>query len=77
MVEKKTNCVKVFCTEGIEKHSGERYPYAANRRSSEVHKVNCEWAKKISPISKGAYRELAIKHGYNGCRYCLPEYDPC
>lgn len=53
------------------------YPYAANRRSSEVHKANCEWAKKISPGNKVAYHELelALKHGYNGCRYCLPEYD--
>lgn len=53
------------------------YPYAANRRSSEVHIANCEWGKKISPINKVAYRELelALKHGYNGCRYCLPEHD--
>jgi len=53
------------------------YPFVANRNSYEVHKANCDWVKKMSPANKAAYREidLALKHGFNGCRYCLPEYD--
>lgn len=53
------------------------YPYAANRGSGELHVANCEWARIMSPRNKVAYRELdlALKHGYNGCRYCLPEHN--
>jgi hypothetical protein len=53
------------------------YPYVANRNSGEVHEANCEWVHKMSPRNKIAYRELeqALKHGFNGCRYCLPEHN--
>jgi murein tripeptide amidase MpaA len=53
------------------------HPYVANRNSGEVHIANCEWVKKMSSRNKIAYRELelALKHGYNGCYYCLPEFD--
>ncbi len=54
-----------------------QYPYIANRNSSEVHVANCEHVSRMSPINKVPYRDvkLAIKHGYNGCYYCLKEYD--
>ena len=52
------------------------HPYMGDRRTREVHVANCEWAAKISPRNKEAYQSLekALKHGYDGCRFCLPEY---
>jgi hypothetical protein len=53
------------------------YPFMANRRTLEVHVPDCEWAQKTGRRNKVAYDsvEHALKHGYNGCAYCLPEYD--
>ena len=53
------------------------YPFLANRRTLEVHVPNCEWAAKTSARNKVAYDSIdrALKHGYNGCAYCLPEYN--
>lgn len=52
------------------------YPYLGNRRTHEVHAANCDWAAKISRRNKEVYQNLerALKHGYDGCRFCLPEY---
>lgn len=51
------------------------HAYTANRKTLEVHRSNCEWVPQMSGKHKVAYSEvnLAIQHGYNGCRYCLPE----
>jgi len=53
-----------------------KHPFLGNRHSHEVHMINCEWAAKTSRRNKVAYQslELALKHGYDGCHYCLPEY---
>jgi hypothetical protein len=53
------------------------YPFLANRRTLEVHVPDCEWAAKTSRRNKVAYQsiEKALKHGYNGCAYCLREYN--
>lgn len=53
------------------------HPYLGNRRSREIHIPSCKWAKVMSPRNRVAYKDLerAIKHGYNGCRFCLTEYD--
>lgn len=53
-----------------------QFPYMGNRRTHEVHVANCEWAALTSPRNKEAYQTLerALKHGYDGCRFCLPEY---
>jgi len=53
------------------------FPFVANRGSGEVHKRNCVWAKKISARNRRAYTDVqkALQHSYNGCRFCLPEYD--
>jgi murein tripeptide amidase MpaA len=53
------------------------HPFIANRRSGEVHKANCPFIPLMSGRNKRAYREveLALKHGYNGCHTCLPEFD--
>jgi len=52
------------------------YPYMGNRRTREVHVANCDWAAKTNRRNKEAYQNLerALKHGYDGCRFCLPEY---
>lgn len=52
------------------------YPYLGNRRTREVHIANCDWAARTSRRNKEAYQDLesALKHGYDGCHYCLPEY---
>jgi len=38
--------------------------------------ATCDWAAKTSRRNKEAYQDLerALKHGYDGCRFCLPEY---
>jgi hypothetical protein len=53
------------------------HPFMGNRRTLEVHVPDCEWAAKTSGHNKVAYEsiERALKHGYNGCAYCLPEYN--
>lgn len=53
------------------------YPYVANLNSDEVHLANCVWVRKMNPRHRSAYNDLQLarKHGYNGCRYCLPEID--
>jgi len=52
-----------------------RHPFTANRNTGEIHISNCQWIGKMSGRNKVAYLEtdLAIRHGFNGCRYCLPE----
>ncbi len=51
------------------------HPYTANVNTLEVHRSNCEWVQQMSGHHKVAYLDvdLAIQHGYNGCRFCLPE----
>jgi hypothetical protein len=51
------------------------HPFTGNRNTFEVHRSNCEWVRKMSGRNKVAYSDadLAIKHGYNGCHYCLRE----
>ena len=51
--------------------------YLGNRHTGELHYPTCEWAKKISPRNVVPFEnvELAIRRGYNGCRFCLNEYN--
>lgn len=53
------------------------YPFTANTKTKELHIPGCDWAAKISPRHKVPYDNAAraIKHGFNGCRFCLPEYN--
>lgn len=54
------------------------HPFVANRNPSsrELHRNSCVWVSLMAPDNKVAYTQLerALKHGYNGCAYCLPEY---
>lgn len=54
-----------------------KYPYMGNWSTKELHIAGCDWAAKISPRNKVAYSDvgLALKRGYNGCRFCMPEID--
>jgi len=54
-----------------------QFPYMGNHSTKELHRANCDWAAKISPRHKIAYSDpdLALQHGFNGCRFCLPELD--
>lgn len=53
------------------------YPFIANTKTRELHIPGCDWAAKISPRHKVPYDSVAraVKHGFNGCRFCLPEYN--
>jgi len=52
-------------------------PYIANMNSGEVHVRDCDWAHRIAQRNRVYYCTLedAIADGYNGCYYCLREYD--
>ncbi len=53
------------------------HPFIANRNLREIHKSTCKYVEKIKNINKVAYSSIdrGISHGYNGCYYCLPEFD--
>lgn len=48
-----------------------------NLRSKEMHLVNCEFWKKVSPKNKVVFESPkdGIARGYNGCAYCMKDYD--
>jgi len=50
--------------------------FIANRNSGEIHLPNCTWVQKISRSNKVPCDDLqaAIRRGFNGCRFCLPDY---
>jgi hypothetical protein len=47
-----------------------------NPASLEVHRLDCQWVEEMSQEHKVAYYVLndALDDGYDGCKYCLPEY---
>jgi hypothetical protein len=51
--------------------------FIANWNSGEIHLPDCRWVAKMSGRNKVPYDDLdlAIRRGYNGCRFCLPDYD--
>ncbi len=53
-----------------------QHPFLANRRSHEVHLADCNWARQVGGRNKVAYQNLerALRHGYDGCHFCLTEY---
>ena len=54
-------------------------PYVGNKATEhmEVHRRDCEWAHRIATRNRAYFCELekAIAAGFNGCAYCLPEYN--
>ena len=53
------------------------HPFVANRNTGEVHVHECDWVDKMNRSHIVAYTtvERALRHGYNGCHFCLPEHD--
>jgi hypothetical protein len=53
------------------------YPYVANANTYELHAANCEWVQRISPSHRRAFRDAraAFQRGYDGCRFCLAQFD--
>jgi hypothetical protein len=51
--------------------------YIGNRRSKELHLPGCVWARRMSPWNREYYWTIEnAKHsGYNGCYYCLSDWD--
>jgi hypothetical protein len=51
-------------------------PYVANADSLEVHLRTCVYGRRIRRENKVWYCDLetAIRHGYDGCYYCLPQH---
>jgi len=47
-----------------------------NPKRLEVHRLSCQWVDKIDQAYRRAYYVLvdAIHDGFDGCKYCLPEY---
>ena len=52
--------------------------FVANRnpKRMEVHRPECQWVEQIDQAYRVGYYVLndAIHDGYDGCKYCLPEY---
>ncbi len=53
------------------------HPFLGNRNSRELHVASCSWAHATGRRNRVAYQtvERALKHGYNGCYYCLREFN--
>lgn len=51
--------------------------YIGNKRSRELHLPGCVWARRMAPWNRKYYWtiELAKQSGYNGCYYCLHDWD--
>jgi hypothetical protein len=52
--------------------------FVANRnpKRREVHRIDCAWVELIDQAYREGYYVLndALHDGYDGCKYCLPEY---
>ncbi len=50
--------------------------FYGNVRTREVHTFSCGFRQKMRPRNQVPFQtvELALARGYNGCRYCLPDY---
>jgi hypothetical protein len=53
--------------------------FVANRRPSsrEVHREDCPWVRRMRPDNRVFYDDLAraLADGFDGCHYCLPQFD--
>ncbi|MFD4370649.1 hypothetical protein [Streptomyces sp. NPDC058486] len=51
--------------------------FFGNRKTHEVHIGTCSFWKLMSQANKEPFPriDLAMAHGYNGCAYCLPEFN--
>jgi len=51
--------------------------FVGNKNTKELHFENCGWLNKMNTDNKTEFEYLkdAINDGYNGCYYCMKEYD--
>ena len=51
--------------------------YIGNSRSKELHLKDCEWVDQMASHNKVHFSSIeeAVSQGYNGCYYCLNDYD--
>jgi hypothetical protein len=51
--------------------------YIANKNTQEIHQSDCRWVKKMLSKNMKLYDviDTAILEGYNGCYYCLRQYN--
>jgi hypothetical protein len=54
----------------------EDYVYG-NRRTRELHILNCVFRQAMSPHNQAPFQTIkdALARGYNGCGFCLPAYN--
>lgn len=57
-----------------EKEKASEIRYIGNAKSLIFHKLECEWAKKISPYNRINFssKEEAISKNYRPCKVCSP-----
>jgi len=57
---------------------GDNAPFVCNKSKEhmEIHKKDCVWVKKILAEHRAYYIDLdeALDDGFDGCKFCLPEY---
>ncbi len=51
--------------------------FPANTKKKEIHTPFCQWARKISREHRTLFYspQEGLKEGYNGCYYCMREFD--
>lgn len=54
-----------------------RIKYVANTRTRELHERNCQWVEKMHLDNRLDLedKEWALANGYDGCAFCLNEYN--
>lgn len=52
-------------------------PFVGNSRTKELHFHDCQWVARMSGENKVHFHSIAeaLSEGYNGCYYCLHDYD--
>ena len=51
--------------------------FIGNRKTKELHTLACTQGKRMYEKNKRIFHSIsdALNCGYNGCAYCLPDYD--
>ena len=75
--EELTACAKISLTEMPRKTFAiPLFVANCNPKRMEVHRIDCNWVNQIDQAYKAGYYVLndATNDGFDGCKYCLPEY---
>jgi len=76
-IQEALNCGYNGCYYCLTEFNVEEEYFIGNSSSKELHRPDCEWASRIGPTNKVKFLTLkaAFDAGYNGCSFCLKEYD--